>query len=718
MKILNMSRRKFLKSTAFAGGGLILGFHLPFRSLDAEAQTAGEMEINAFIRIAPDNSITITVPSSEMGQGVSTSLPMIVAEDLEADWTKITAKLAPAGDAYKNPFYNMQGTGGSTSIRGWWQPLRTIGASAREMLLAAAAEQWGIPVSDCVAENGMVMHKNNGKQASYGELAEAAAKLTPPQEPDLKPQEQYRIVGQPLKRLDSLPKIDGSAVYGMNMRVPNMLIATVKVSPVFGGEVDSMDDTAAKAVKGVKAVVPVPNGVAVVAENYWQAQKGLDALYVKFNEGEHATLSSAGILTSFREALQDEGAIAHSDGDAEGALASAAKTLEMEYDVPFLAHATMSPMNCTASVTAEGCEIWAPTQSQTISAQVASQLTGLPPEKVRLHTTLLGGGFGRRFELDVLIQAVLISKAVGQPVKVVWSREEDMQHDFYRPAGVCRFRIGLDADGLPVAWLNKIVGPSIMSRVFPQFVQNNLDPTSFEGASELPYGIPHQQISYVMKDTGVPIGFWRSVGNSFTAFYVESALDEAAHAGNHDPYQFRRKLLAANPRFLNVLDVAAEKAGWGKSLAEGHFQGIALQQSFGSIVCQIAEVSLDEKGNKVRVHRVVCAVDCGSAVNPEIVKAQMESGIVYGLTAALKGEITIKKGRVTQSNFHNYRMLRMKEMPVIETYIIESGETPGGIGETGTPTIVPAVTNAIFAATGKRIRSLPIKKHTLKRKSG
>ena len=716
MHIANISRRSFLKSATLAGGGLILGFHLPLHSRSANAADADQTEMNAFIRIGSDESVTIMVASSEMGQGIYTALPMIIAEELEADWTNIRAELAPAQDVYKNPGFQpqpMQATGGSHSIRGWWQPLHKVGASAREMLVAAAAEQWGVAPGECAAENGMVVHKSSGKKLSFGALAEAAARREPPQEPQLKPREQYRIIGQRVKRLDTPSKLDGSAVFGIDVVVPNMLHAAVKACPVFGGEVAAMNETAAKAVRGVKAVVPIPNGVAVVAESYWQAKKGLDALNVTFNEGEHATLNSARISQIFHEALQEPGVVVHAEGDAEGTLASAATTIDVEYEVPFLAHVTMEPMNCTAHVTADSCEIWAPTQFQDMGKMAAMQITGLPPEKVQLHTTFMGMGLGRRFEADFVVQAVLVSKIVGQPVKVTWSREEDMQHDFYRPAGVSAFRIGLDTDGMPVAWSNTFAGPSILSRVFPQAVQNGVDPTSVGGANEIHYAIPNQQITYVLKNTNVPVGVWRSVAPSRHAFNIESAIDEIAHAGGRDPYQFRRKLLAAKPRFQAVLDLAAEKAGWGKPLPEGHFQGIAIHQSYASIVCHVAEVSVSMQG-ELQVHRVVGAVDCGEVVNPDTVEAQIEGGIIFGLTAALSNEIIIDKGRVSQSNFHDYPALLIKDTPEIEAYFVNSTEAPGGLGEPGVPPVAPAVTNAIFAATGKRLRSLPISKHDLK----
>ncbi len=714
MKIVNMSRRSFLKTTAAAGGGLVLGFHLPgaLRFANAANQPSA-LDINAWIQIGADESITVLVPSSEMGQGVYTSVPMIVADEMEADWQKVRAEMTPVGASYKNPIFQLQATGGSTTIRGWWPQLSKVGAAAREMLVQAAADQWKVPAKECKAENGMVVH-SSGKKLSYGSLASAAAKMQPPENPQLKSPDQYRYIGKPVKRIDTSSKVNGSAVFGVDVDMPDLLVASVRVSPVFGGEVASMDKAAAMKVKGVKSVVPIPNGVAVVADGYWPAKKGLDALNLKFDEGKLAQTSDATIFKTFHESLDaSDAAPVHKHGDADGALKTAAKTLEAVYELPYLAHATMEPMNCTAHVTAEGCDIWGPTQGQDPSVWTAAAILKMPPDKIRVHTTFLGGGFGRRFETDFVAQAVIIAKAVGKPVKVIWSREEDTQHDFYRPASVSRFEVGLDKEGMPVSWKNRIVSPSIMTRVFPDFVKNGVDGTSVEGANELPYSIPNQHVDYVMRHVGIPVGFWRSVGSSHNAFYVESMIDEMADAAGQDPFEYRRKLLKDSPRHLKVLETVAEKAGWGKSLPDGVVQGIALHKSFESIVGQVIELSVSSAG-EVKIHRMVCAVDCGKIVNPDTVIAQMESGIIYGLTATLKGEINIENGRVKQSNFHDYEMLRMADTPEIETHLIASNDAPGGVGEPGTPPVAPVVANAIFRATGKRLRSLPINKHDLK----
>jgi len=718
-ELANLSRRDFLKVGVAVGGGLVLGFYLPGRddSLQAATESGAPFAPNAWLRIGTDGGVTVMLHKSEMGQGIMTSLPMLVAEDLEADWSKIRVEFAPADIAYYTwftPTFGAQFTGGSRSVRGSWDILREAGATAREMLIAAAAENWGVAVETCRAEGGEVIHKPSGQRISYGALANKAATLPVPKEVPLKDPKDFRLIGARTARLDTPSKVNGSAVFGIDVKVPGMLIARVLRCPVFGGKVASYDATKAKAIQGVRDVVQIEGGIAVVADGYWPATLGLKALEVQWDEGPKAKLSSADITATFKALAEQPGAVARHEGDATQALASAAKKLEAIYEVPFLAHATMEPMNCTAHVRKDGCDVWVPTQGQTGAQQTAMKITGLPEESVKIHTTLLGGGFGRRFEQDFVADAVEISKLVGAPVKVIWSREDDMQHDFYRPATYNRLSAGLDPQGLPIAWTHRIVGPSIMSRSFPDRVKDGIDPSSVEGAANIPYNIPNLHVEYVMKDTGIPVGFWRSVGSSQNAFITECFLDELAAAAGKDPYEFRRQLLDKAPRHKAVLELAATKAGWGQPLPEGRHRGIAVHFSFGSYVAEVAEVSVDKDGN-VRVHRVVCAVDCGRVVNPDTVEAQMQSGIVYGLTAALKGEITIENGRVKQSNFHDYEMLRMEEMPVIEVYILPSTEAPGGVGEPGTPPIAPAVVNAIFAATGKRIRKLPIRSEDLKK---
>jgi isoquinoline 1-oxidoreductase subunit beta len=650
--------------------------------------------------------VLIMVDRSEMGQGVATSLPMLVAEELEADWSKVRIEFAPVDKAYTNPMFGMQGTGGSTSVRAAWMPLRKAGATAREMLISAAAATWGVDRSTCRAAHGAVTHEPSKRRLTYGGLVAKAATLPVPKDVPLKDPKDWKIIGTSARRLDTPAKVDGSAQFGIDVQVPGMLVAVVARCPVFGGKVERFDATKAKAIPGVLQVVQISSGVAVVATGYWPAKQGRDALDITWSEGANAQVTSASISALFQQEAGKQGAVARHDGDAATVLASAAPTVAATYELPFLAHACMEPMNCTAHVRADGVDIWAPTQFQTGVAGMGAGIGGVPPEKVKVHTTYLGGGFGRRFELDFVQEALETSKATGAPVKVVWSREDDVQHDLYRPACLHGMKASVDAAGRPVAWTHRIVAPSIMTRVFPTMVKDGLDSEAVEGGVAMPYTVPNVYVDYRSPETGVPVGFWRSVNNTFNGFAVESFVDELAAAAKQDPYQFRRALLTKSPRHLGALDLAATKAGWGNPLAEGRGRGIAVFKSFDSYVAQVAEVSITD-GN-VRVHRVVCAVDCGQVVNPNTVEAQIAGAMVYGLTAALWGEITIDKGRVQQGNFDTYRMLRMAEMPEVEVHIVPSTEAPGGVGEPGTPPIAPAVCNAIFALTGKRIRKLPI----------
>lgn len=703
------SRRRFLKGSALLGGGLLIGFSLPPALRGAEAATAAApFAPNAWIRVGTDGAVTIIVDKSEMGQGVLTSLPMIAAEELKVDWSGIAYQQAPADKAYFNPMFGSQGTGGSTSVRASWMPLRKAGAAAREMLVSAAAKRWGVPAASCVARDGKVVHQASGRSLGYGELAEAAASLPVPDNPKLTDPADFRIIGQSLKRLDTPEKIDGTAEFGIDVTLPGMLTATTVHCPTFGGRWKTYNADKAKAIKGVRHVVALDTGIAVVADSFWQAKRGADALEIEWDRGSEAQLSTEDIRNTLKQAAAKSGAIARRTGDAHKALAGSAKVLEADYEVPFLAHAMMEPMNCTADVRPDGCEIWEGTQSQTAVQRTAAKLAGLDPSQVKVHTTLLGTGFGRRSEVDLTIEAVKISKAVKAPVKVLWTREQDTQHDFYRPATYNRLRAGLNARGGVEAWSHRIVGPSIMSRLFPNAVKDGLDPSSVEGAADLPYGIPNIHVDYVMQELGVPVGFWRSVGHSQNAFITECFLDEVIHAAGGDPFEMRKALLADKPRHRGVLELAASKAGWGRAPRPGRFRGIAVHKSFGSYVAQVAEVSVSDRG-VVRVHRVVCAVDCGQVVNPGIVEAQIQSAIVFGLTAALYGDITFKNGAVQQSNFDTYRMLRIEHMPEVEVHIVPSRESPGGMGEPGTPPIAPAVANAVFAATGKRVRRLPIR---------
>jgi isoquinoline 1-oxidoreductase beta subunit len=701
--VRKVDRRSFLKVGLGGAAGLTLGFALPEISR-VSAQTAGSrvFPLTGYVHIGADDSVTLVLAKSEMGQGPTTSVSQILAEELECDWKKVRTEFAPV-----NPklYGALQGTFGSMSIRTGWDPMRKAGATAREMLVQAAAQQWGVDKSQCRAENSAVINTANNQRVSFGSLAEAAAKLPPPSSVTLKSASQYRYIGKSLKRLDTPLKVNGTATFGIDAKVPGMQYAMLARCPVFGGKVASFDATKAKAVPGVKQVVQISNGVAVIADNTWNAMEGRRALQVQFDEGALANLDSAGIRKMMADGTANPGAIARKVGDAPAALSSASQKLQAVYEAPYLSHAPMEPMNCTAHVRADGCEVWAATQIQTAAHQAAMQITGLPAEKVQIHTLFLGGGFGRRGGADFIAEAVEISKAAGGPVKLTWSREDDMTHDLYRPASYTKFTGAVDAEGWPVAWHTRVACPSF------QGIQNGVDRAAVEGIADLAYAIPNIQVEYTKVDPGIPTTYWRSVGFSQNTFFTESFLDELAAAGGKDPLEVRRRLLAKNPRMLAVAELAAEKAGWGKPLPAGRARGIAVVNNIGSFNAQVAEVSVDK--GKLRVHRVVCAVDCGQVINPAIVEQQIQSGIVYGLSAALKGGITIKNGRVEQQNFHQYEVLRIDEMPVVEVHIVPSTNPPGGIGEASTPTTAPAVANAIFALTKKRIRKLPIRAEDL-----
>jgi isoquinoline 1-oxidoreductase beta subunit len=701
-----LNRRDFLKTGAAAGAGLVVAFYLPSKGEALSA--AGDFQPNAWLAIDPEGQVTIWLAKSEMGQGVHTALPMIVAEELEADWTKVRVEQALA---HPNR-YGSQGTGGSTSVRTSWTPLRKAGAGAREMLLSAAAATWSVERDACRAENGHIVHAASGRKLSYGSLAERAATLPVPDDPPLKDAKDFRILGRRTRRLDARAKATGKAQYGLDVKVPGMLVAAVARPPALGAKPASFNAAPAKRIAGVREVVEIPSGVAVVAENTWAALQGREALQVRWGPSPHATLSSDAIRKMFAESAARPGAVARNEGDAEQALAGAARKVEQVYEVPYLSHAPMEPPNATAHVTPDSCEIWAPTQVPQAVMNDAAQITGLPVEKIKVHTTMLGGGFGRRLDYEHTTEAVQISKALGAPVKVVWSREDDMQHGPYRPASYHRLSGALDAEGNLIAWRHRIVAPSITGQRWPDRVLDGLDRSAVNGADNLPYGVPNLRVEYVMANTAVPTSWWRSVYNSQNGYVNECFLDELAAAAKKDPYEFRLALLKDKPRHRAVLEMAAEKAGWGRPLPAGRYRGIALHFSFHSYNAQVAEVSVDPEEGTLRVHRVVCVLDCGMALNPLSIEAQMEGSVIYGLSG-LRSAITVAKGGVQQRNFDTYPLPRHRDMPKVETYIVPSSEPPTGVGEPGVPVIIPAVLNAVYAATGKRIRRLPLQAEDL-----
>jgi isoquinoline 1-oxidoreductase beta subunit len=703
--VTDPSRREFLRTGVAVGGGLILGVALPDSLLRPAGAQATTSMPNAWVKIGSDNSITIISARSEMGQGVYTAMPTLVAEELEIDLKKIKVEIAPAADPYINTMLGGQITGGSTSVAEGYDKLRIAGAQARTMLVEAAAQKWGVDASACRAQDGTVQGPG-GKTATYGELAEAAAKLPVPKDVKLKEHKDSRYVGKAINRLDTPGKIDGTAEFGIDVKLPGMLYASLAQCPVIGGKPVSFDAAKAKSMPGVKHVVQITDGVAVVADSWWRAKVARDALTITWDEGAGKSLSSASISTALKAAAAKPGAAFKKQGDVDAGLKGAAKTLQAEYELPFLAHAAMEPMNFTADVRKDSCLVYGSTQFQQLAAGVAAQASGLKPEQVTVRTTFLGGGFGRRIDADFIAQAVEISKAVGAPVKLVWTREDDMTHDFYRPTSYHQLSGGLDAQGRPVALKFHLTSPSVSSRLFPPLVKDGVDPLMTE-AAVVPYDIPNQLADVVIHDTGVRVGYMRSVSHALNSFAYESFIDEMAAAAGKDPYQFRLALLDKQPRLKHVLELAAEKAGWGTPPPAGRFRGIGLMEGYGTAMAQVAEVSVS--GKTVRVHRVVVAADLGKMVNPNIVRQQLESSIVFGLGAVLYGEITLKDGRVQQSNFHDYPVVRMPESPRIEMYIVDSNEKPAGIGEPGTALVGPTVANAVFAATGKRLRKLPLR---------
>ncbi len=710
-----VSRRAFLKASAAAGGGMLVSLTMPKAIGDAESADADAFAPDAFIRIDRSGQVTLIIPQVEMGQGTYTSMPMLIAEELEVELKQVRIEHAPPDDRlFGNSVLGFQVTGGSTSVRAFWEPLRMAGATARSMLVSAAAASWQVNASSCRAEKGEVIHVPTGRRLAYGALADKAASLPTPDKVALKDPKDFKLIGTTAKRLDAPDKVNGKAVFGIDVKVPGMKIAAVAACPVIGGKLARVDDSKAKAVRGVRRVIRLEDAVAVIADHMWAAKKGLAALDIVWDGGKNADVSTADIVKQLEDAANGPAVVAKQEGDIAKAMAGAVKTVEATYQLPFLAHATMEPMNCTAHVRNDGCDVWVGTQVATRARAAAAAVTGLPLEKVQVHNHLLGGGFGRRLDVDSITQAVQIARQVDFPVKVVWSREEDIQHDVYRPYYYDRLAAGLDEKGLPIAWSHRVVGSSIEARWAPPAFVNGLDSDAVEGAAG-PYAFPNVLVEYVRQEPppGLTTGWWRGVGMTHNAFMVEGFIDELAAAAKKDPVAYRRALLETNSRMRAALELAAEKAGWSKALPGGVGRGVSVMFGFGTYIAEIAEVGVAKDG-QVRVQRVVCAVDCGRTVNPDTIKAQIEGGIIFGITAALYGEITLAKGRVLQSNFDTYQMLRIDEAPTIEVYIIDSDAESGGIGEPGTSAIAPAVVNAIFAATGKRLRRLPINPADLK----
>jgi isoquinoline 1-oxidoreductase beta subunit len=711
-----MNRRAFLASAAAAGGALALGFDIPLgpRTIRASESVS---EITVWIVIEPDDTVIIRVAKSEMGQGSFTALPMLVAEELECDWNKVKAEFAsPHENRKRNRAWGNMSTGASRSITASQNDLRRAGATARELLIAAAAAAWNVPAKECIAANSVITHGPSGRTTTFGSVAAEAAVMAPPAQIPLKDPKDWKLIGTRQRRLDVPDKVTGKPIYAIDVHLPGMLYAAIVQCPVFKGTLRSIDEAELAGMKGIRRVVKLPDAVAVVADSWWRAKKAAEALSVTWDFAGHADVSSETIREQLHAGLSaGDARVGRNDGDVDRALGQAVKRIEADYEVPFLGHATMEPQNCTAHVTPDRVEIWAPTQDGETALAIAADAAGVSADKVVVNKMMLGCGFGRRgiFQ-DFVRQAVLIAKEVSEPVKLVWTREEDTRHGFYRPVASARMTAGLDADGIPIAWKIRTSGQSIIAAVSPRVMQFGVDRNFLQGLLEdMPYHVPNYRVDFAMRNTHVPVGVWRSVNHSQNAFFKESFVDEMAYAAGADPYLFRRALLAKQPKELAVLDAAATHAEWGSPLPTGLFRGIALHDSQSSICAQVVEASVDEDG-EIRVHRVVSAIDCGHVVNPLSVEMQTESAIVFGLTAALYGEITIKDGQVEQSNFHDYPMLRLADMPRVETVIVPSEGFWGGAGETPVPPLAPALCNAIFSATGKRIRSLPLKNHDLR----
>jgi isoquinoline 1-oxidoreductase beta subunit len=721
----SISRRDFLKGSLTAAGLTIAASITPFgcRLLNAAEIDKATYKPNIWLEITPNNLVTVTVPASEMGQGVLTSLPMIVADELEADWSQIRVKQAPAADVFKNPVLGDQLTVASSSVRGYYEPLRKAGAAGRMILVKTAAQTWKVPEGECEASKGVVRHKKSGRKFTYGKLCKKAAALPIPQEPVLKKESEFRLIGKPIPRLDIPEKVAGTAVFGLDVNVPDMLYAVIARPPAYGAKPVSFDQKAAEAIKGVRNVIPTPHGIAVCADSLGTALKGKDALRVQWDKGTHPDMDNNSIEKIFMEELDKAGAVARKDGDTKKALGEANKKVEATYFVSYVAHTTMEPMNCTAHVQKDQCDLWVPTQGPLVAKIVASQVSGLPPDKVNVHTTFLGCGMGRRAAPDFVVEAVIASKVAGKPVKLFWSREEDIKYDFYRAATCQRIEAGLNGQNQLTAWSHKVVAPSILKYIDPKAIINGVDFMSLWGLADFPgsphnnnimYEIPNLYIEFLINDLPIPVAPWRSVQNGPNAFVIECFMDELAHAAGKDPLEFRLHLLKNNMRVRRVLETVAEKAGWGKPLPKGQGRGIAQHSCFGTYVAQVADISVNESNGRIKVNKVVAAVDCGPVINPDTIKAQIEGGIITSLSAALKEKVVFSNGGVKSANFDDYKIFKMSDIPEIEVHIVKSTEKMGGIGEPGVPPAAPAVANALFNATGVRIRRLPLDPETVR----
>ncbi len=709
----DMTRRSFLKHSSLVIAATAFSSPLTlFNASPVKAVAALPFKPHAFLEIGADETITVWVGQTNLGQGTHTGIPMVIAEELDADWELIRVKPAPAGEAFKDPLWHSQFTGGSTSIRHRWDLLRTVGAAARQMLVEAAAQQWGVTAGRFTTENGQVVH-SDGRRLSYGKLVETARTLPVPENPRLKQARDYRIIGTPRARVDIPDKVMGKTVYGIDFTLPGMCIAVVARPPAYGASYQSYDEKAAAAVKGVIKVVPLDDRIAVCAETTYAAIKGREALDIRWSQGALPDMDDAYLDRFFSDHLEKQGAVAKNEGDVTTALSQAATTLEQSYRIHYISHAQVEPINCTASVEKERCRIWAPTQGPTTFQTVAAQLTGLPAEKVEVNILPAGGGFGLRGEAAHVTDAVLLSKALKRPVKVMYTREDDFANDYFRPANQSRIKAGLDKDGRLVAWSHKVAAPSVWARVMPKMVKNGVCPDAVAGVADMPYSIPNHMVDYVMVDLPIPVGFWRSVGFSVNALAVESFMDELAHAAGKDPVQFRLENMEKGSRPYNILSLLAEKGGWDRPVPEGRARGVAVNACFESFAAHMAEVSVAKNG-AVTVHRVVCAIDCGTAVYPEAIRAQAEGGAIMGLSTAFHEKVRFENGGVKSVNYDDYPLLTMSEVPEIEVHIAESDLKPGGVGEPVLPSVAPAVANAIFKATGVRLRELPFKRDLLK----